>query len=225
MTLQSLHALPRARLLTAAAWFGAAMAGCGGETSSGPACGGVDACGGDLTGDWKVTLECAAVAPSSPILSDSGSSLPDACKGAVSQAINTAHYDADVTASFSGTELHEKGTIMETVRFDFTSACLTALGATTVDAETCSQAAGGSMQGAQGTSSCTLATGACSCTATLTQPIDVTGTYQIQGNRLVNPNGTVSSNYCVTGNTAVIAEGGLGLSGRLRLTRVGDAGP
>lgn len=143
----------------------------------------------------------------------------------ISQAINTAHYDAvDVTASFSGTELHESGTVSETIRFDFTSACMKALGATTVDAATCNQAAGGAMQ-AGGESSCAVANGGCSCTVTLTQPLDVTGPYRIEGNRFVGGNGMVSSDYCVSGNTATIVEGGLGLSGRLRLTRVGNAGP
>lgn len=56
------------RPLAVAVWLGVAVVGCGGETSKDPACGGVEACGGDLTGNWKVTLECAIVEPSSPLL-------------------------------------------------------------------------------------------------------------------------------------------------------------
>jgi hypothetical protein len=222
----SFDAVHRGRFHAVAVWFCAAVVGCGGQTSNAAACGEVNACGGDLTGNWKVSLDCAAVAPSSPLLSSSGASLPDACKSAISQAINSAHYDAsDVTASFSGTELHETGSISETVRIDFTSACMKALGATTVDTAACNQAVGGSMQGGQDGSACVAMNGGCSCSVTQTAPIDVTGTYQIEGNRFVTANGMVSSDYCVSGNTATIVEGGLGLSGRLRLTRVADAGP
>jgi hypothetical protein len=98
-----------------------------------------------------------------------------------------------------------------------------ALGATMVDTATCDQATGGIMQAGQGESSCTLANGGCSCTMTLTQPLDVAGPYRIEGNRFVGGNGMVSSDYCVSGNTATIVESGLGLSGRLRLTRIADA--
>jgi len=59
---------------------------------------------------------------------------------------------------------------------------------------------------------------------TLTDSLNVSAPYRIEGNSYVTSSG-VAVDYCVMGNTATIYENGLGLSGRLKLTRAADGGP
>ncbi len=200
--------------------------GCGGETSKASQCGSIDACGGDLTGSWKVTAICASVSPGSALTAGQSNSLPAACGDTIAQAFDRATYGkSDVTATFSGTQLHEVGSIDVDFSLTYTSACLSALGAPTADESTCNEIAGGITSGDQGSTTCVVASGGCSCAASISQSVDVTGSYQIQGNAFVTDNGMFTSDYCVTGDTATVLEMGPGLSGRLSLERTaGDGG-
>jgi hypothetical protein len=200
--------------------------GCGGETSKASQCGAIDACGGDLTGSWKVTGICASISPGSMLTAGQSTSLPAACGDIVAQAVDRASYGAiDVTVTFTGTQLQEAGAFEIEFPLDYTSACLSALGAPQADESTCNEIAGGVTTDAQDSATCTVASGGCACTVSISEPIDVTGSYQVQGNAIVTDNRMFTSDYCVTGDTATLLEMGPGLNGRLSLERaVGDGG-
>lgn len=199
--------------------------GCGGETSHQSQCGAIDACGGNLTGSWKVTGICASISPGSTLAAGQSNSLPAACGDVVSQAVDRASYGAiDVNLTFSGTELHEAGSLEINFPLTYTSACLSALGSPVADESTCNEIAGGITSGDQGSATCTVASGGCACTASVSEPVDVTGSYQVQGNAIVTDNGMFTSDYCVTGDAASFLEMGPGLSGRLSLVRAADDG-
>lgn len=211
--------------LIAATCIGMTAVACGGETTGGPSstCGGGSACGGDLTGTWTVAIECVNAQASTPFVDNS--STPPECRTAFAASFGAATYDSvDLKASFSGTEFRESGSYTVTLPITFTSACLGALGAPAADAATCDSIAGSFGQSGKITGSCTPMAGGCACTMTLTDSLNVSAPYKPEGNRYVTASG-VAVDYCVMGNTATIYENGLGLSGRLKLTRAADGGP
>lgn len=175
------------------------LAGCGGGSGSQgygvggtTMCGQVAACGGDVTGTWKMSSGCITAAGIKDAEGGSSSSCPGASVGVTSISISgTAIFNADMTYTF--TALQEQATYS----FNFPGSCLNGLSCSYIAS---SLESSGDFQSAN----CSGSSG-CSCTAVGAANGDTeTGTYTISGNMLTTTSsaGDVSTvPYCVMGST------------------------
>jgi hypothetical protein len=167
---------------------------CGESSSSGGTCSSVTACGGDITGTWKVVSECGQATGT---IAEQG-----ACAVGVSDVVlsgsGTYTFNADGTYTSTASE-------SESDTFAFAAACLSTNGATA----TCAQLASTLMSSAIAASpSLTIspwecsqgAAGGCSCSASVAESAMPAGTYATAGNVLTEtPTGTAAFTlgYCV----------------------------
>ena len=189
------------------------LAGCVG--SDGGSCGKVQACGGDVTGTWKVAGACG----------DEGVMSVSSCPAATGTASETwsgtLTFNADMTYTTSLT-------VSGTATTNYPQSCLTA-GGTTVSCAQLGQGLEMEIMANPGMFQSAHCTGAASCVCTFmvsSQPMIDSGTYTISGTELAT-SGTVGSRpYCVKGNdlhllttTTTMAGGPITISSDLVATR------
>ena len=180
--------------------FLAACDGSGG-VNGGAKCTNTAACGGDLTGTWKITSTCLSIDPSSLGMTD--------CPG---ETLNVTDLKETGTVTFNADKTYSSMTsVSGSFVIGLPKACLTQQGVTV----TCSQLNQVIQQNAQPgdpTFACTDAGGGgCNCTVTLpSTPSQETGSYSTTtaGVLTQSPtaNGTADqSDYCVKGQTLTVS--------------------
>jgi hypothetical protein len=180
------------RFLTCLALLGCLSTGCGsGHSSAAAACVDVAACGGDITGNWKILNFCFDQ-PSAP------SNLLDVCPTATLNVSNTVvtgniSYKADKTFT-------SKTNLTATLTLTIPGSCLQGQ-----NAVTCDQLESSSNQtGPNGKVACiSTADAGCQCSSSLQDSGQDSGTYTVDKARLtlVSDNGgTDEEDFCIEGS-------------------------
>lgn len=187
--------------------------GQGGSKSCPP----VDACGGDLSGSWRVTSFCTDLSTSK--LPSTG--LPAACDEAMRGAFSSANITPqDAAIEFAAGHYTQSGAMSIAITFTFDANCLKALGASPASPSVCSQIENGlSSQSTFSSPGCRFESGGCRCSVTLREPFDSTGPYTVQGNQVTLDADGQPSPFCVKGNTAALVARNNTAEGRLDLVR------
>jgi hypothetical protein len=218
-------------------WLGAlvllasAQTGCGSSSSdsnsggagagaagSGAACSSVAACGGDITGDWKITQVC----PDKP-------AVPDAIKQLCAEA-TFAYGDVNVTGTVSyktDKSFMQTSTATGTGIVTLGKSCLSSGG----QSLTCAQLEP-AFSSVSPTKCASTSDGGCACTSTLSATQSDTGTFTTSGTSLTvtsSKGGTRTTPYCVNGGALHLqvsvtdapdaGGGGFELSGQLSLAK------
>jgi len=188
--------LPLTALITATL----SLFGCGGgddtsDGSSGPGCAQIPACGGDITGSWKIVDFCPDT-----------SAVPEAIK----QICETAKLEYDEPSLSGNVEYKADKTYTQTASASGTGylvldqACLKQDSVTL----TCKQIEDAINERAKTKVACSTAGSGCRCGQTINQTAPDNGTYAIAGQNLslTNKSGTKSDNaFCVQGSNAYIS--------------------
>lgn len=159
------------------------------SSSSGTNCGTFTACGGDVTGSWKLGRDCV------------GSSVDPFAGGTCSQATFQASQSESGTVTFQA-GVYSTSNLDTTVVEDITvpSSCLMGATCAMVESNFNNQS---NDAGMTTVGTCADTSGGCACHATVTDSTGpVNGTYSVSGTTLTL-DGTAAP-YCVQGNTLLI---------------------
>jgi hypothetical protein len=194
---------------------------CGGETAGGSSsCESAAACGGDITGVWRLTSFCLQLEPGVLSGADGGAGFPSACNSALTDAVNTAQstpIDATIEFGTDG-QYREAGTMRVAETVTYSAECLRALGVSSDPSAFCAQLES-TFRRTFDSSSCTTSGGGCHCSISGITNFDQTGPYRTNGNQIFMDNDTQGGPYCVQGSTAEFSPGTPGVSGRIALKR------
>jgi hypothetical protein len=200
-------------------WLGV---GCGGgddtgPTDTGPTCTPIAACGGTLTGDWKINSFCP------------DTKVPQAAKDICETA--TVDYGTPTVSGTISFKDDKSFTIQATANgtgaLVLDKSCLEQ-GSTTL---TCAQIQQAIESNTGTMTSCTASNGGCRCAGTVMGSNTETGTYAISGNSvtLTTSGGSLSSDFCEKGdnnlyltlnlNGTTDAGAALALAGQLVLSK------
>jgi hypothetical protein len=169
----------------AAAAIATFVVSCGGD---GGTCAMVNACGGDIVGEWRITSSCLKVSGTFAL---DGCTQPATVSGSV-HITGTASYRADLTYTTTGTLTGSESVL-------YPAACLSAIGVTCADLNQ-------SVNSGGATGSCASSSdGGCRCNFTIPPDAsDDTGTYSTSGGTLITtPSGSPPDSpggYCVQGS-------------------------
>jgi hypothetical protein len=178
---------------------GTNTAGTGGQIVASDCATAPNACGGDLTGSWKISQVCTEgdltqysnnqIAQTSTACSNTFQSVTMSASGALSYNSGTLTTDASITLSED---------------LLLTPACFSGIAGqpVTVNAALCSSYVSTlEAQSAGSTASCAFDGTNCNCALSITKPGN-SDTYSISGTSIVWSDGSTST-YCVQGNTMV----------------------
>jgi hypothetical protein len=167
------------------------------SNDGGGRCGGFDACGGDVTGNWTVSSSC--VEGNLKAAANLGQSLPPACRG------NYDEVEAHVTGTVSFANGVAKNDTVTTVDYALrvSGACIAANGINTPDLSAACQAVGAAIvgKGYHQVVTCSVEGSGCSCAAKDVYRRDEELGYTISGNKLSYTGSDDSMDFCVDGPT------------------------
>jgi hypothetical protein len=170
------------------------LSACGG-TDEGGKCGDTSACGGDVTGTWKISSTCFDMEPQMP-----GSM---SCPGATAQSADLA---MSGTVTYGADKTYQSNvTVTGKVVIKMPASCLTQQGVTV----TCAQLQTALQSSDEGyeSVSCTGSSD-CSCTMQLAPETEMqSGTYSTAGGKLTMTSGgsPEDNDYCVAGNKLTLS--------------------
>jgi len=172
-----------------------------GPDSDDAKCGDASACGGDVTGAWKITSTCFDMEPQMP-----GSM---SCPGATAQ---TADLGMTGNVTYGADKTYQSNiTVTGKVIVTLPASCLMQQGVTVSCAQVQQSLQASAADSGYQSVSCTGSSG-CTCTMQLVPRSEAnSGTYSTSGGKLtmMEPGGTPDdNNYCVSGNTLTVSPSG-----------------